>query len=876
MYNTIIQGGIIFLLIYTPVAYGAVTERPIVMLEFVSGGLFLVWLLKLLPWRWRDSSRLPVPCKIPIIGLFALLGLQMVPLPGALVERLSPNAYRLYTEAATQTAMAIPKWVPLSVCTQATETEVWKYLAYAMVFVLIIKNIRTSKQVNRLVYTILAVGTGEAIYGLSPYLFSYKQHSLFNISGTFVNKNHFAGYLEMGILLAFGMLFTRFEPPHSSSSEPTSPPSEEKYFKAAWVLLFLIGPMIVAHLLSGSRGGVMSLTAGLIVFLVLVGSRRLLRRWIFILLVVVPIVLGIVVMIGQDTFFQRLGTIPEMEAQDSFRWRWEFWRSAVHIFQDFPVLGSGLGTFAHLSDRYQTIRHSFRYLFPENDYLHLVSETGIIGVALVVWIGFLFFSRTGRAWKQRHSRWAVAIGAGGLSALGSLLIHSSGDFNLHIPSNALLFTVIAALTYVTAHTTRSQRHASPTRHLSPSALVNWYSLILFGGVCVGCYLFQVVEFYRGFVQYEHFTRAVTTQKMSSDNNTPNDQSVSLRAAIQHDKHNAAYYYALGRSLSRDDEDPREAHPPEQIANDLHEAETWLKRAILLDPANPEYYYELGLLSNRRGDCVKPQEADLAERSAQECATARYFLAALHNAPKWTGLREMIGAWYYQYDQDAAYRLLRELLRQDPGNILESPAIARDFREFSQFLYNIRMDYESDREAARAMPFQNVTSERCPANVLFHSEDNQAIELGNDDNSAEWKTSLVADTDRVKKVICLPEHLDAYNYAALKIYMKSGGSGNSVVRVSVDDHLITQPDQTISLGLQAYEIPFDISLLQGKTQINVYIRVIGALLTGNALQIMGDQDTPTTHSVLNYQTTNDLSSAEGVQTGEYMIRLVLRT
>jgi hypothetical protein len=106
-------------------------------------------------------------------------------------------------------------------------------------------------------------------------------------------------------------------------------------------------------------------------------------------------------------------------------------------------------------------------------------------------------------------------------------------------------------------------------------------------------------------------------------------------------------------------------------------------------------------------------------------------------------------------------------------------------------------------------------------------------------------------------------------------MNNGGNRHFSVQVSIDDHQIAEYQRTVPRAANWHEIPFDITLLRGKTKITVYIRVLGASKAGNYLQIGGDQDTPTTHSVFNVQTTNDLSPEEGVQTGEYMIRLVLR-
>ncbi len=237
------------------------------------------------------------------------------------------------------------------------------------------------------------------------------------------------------------------------------------------------------------------------------------------------------------------------------------------------------------------------------------------------------------------------------------------------------------------------------------------------------------------------------------------------------------------------------------------------------------------------------------------------------------MRKEVGLWYYHYDPEAAHQLLRALIVRDIAN---SPEHLQNTRDFSKFLYEIRMDYESDREAEQALPSKKKETEPCKANVVAQgSSDHQEIELGNDDGSAEWRTRLVSETLRVKKVICLPEDLDEYNYTAVKIYMNNGGNRDFLTQINIDDYLIKQYHHIVPRTAKWYEISFDKTLLQGKSRITVYIRVTDASETGNYLQIWGDQNTPTTHSVFNFDTTHDLSFDEGIQTGEYMIRLVLK-
>jgi O-antigen ligase len=322
-----------------------------------------------------------------------------------------------------------------------------------------INNIRSPRQIRRIIYVIVAIGLFESLYGMLEYfsgrqhIFFYKKSTSFSVSGTFVNKNHFAGYMEMVIPLTFSILFVRLEERSQTSSKKLVRFFQEKYMKVL-LLSFLLAIMIAAILLSGSRGGVVSFIGGILCLIILAYNRRLLRKRAVIVLLLFVISLGAAILIGYDLITTRLHTLTQLETELSFQLRRDIWKDTFSMFHDFLVFGSGLGTFSHIYPQYQSFVSELTIEYTENDYLQMLAETGIVGMIFVVCTGGIFFYTGLKAWKQRHSRWSIIVTAGGMSALVSLLVHSCIDFNLHIPSNSLLFSVIAALTYVTAHSQR--------------------------------------------------------------------------------------------------------------------------------------------------------------------------------------------------------------------------------------------------------------------------------------------------------------------------------------------------------------------------------------------------------------------------------------
>jgi tetratricopeptide (TPR) repeat protein len=429
--------------------------------------------------------------------------------------------------------------------------------------------------------------------------------------------------------------------------------------------------------------------------------------------------------------------------------------------------------------------------------------------------------------------------------------------------------------------------------LAPS---RYYSVILVAFVLVCCYFFRITELYYAFLNYEQFLDAVSQVEQSDSFSEPRgnplteenagvdyDITSRIMRAIRHDSKNAGYYAALGEYLYGYYEDIRSAENHDLRGQGLREAELWLQKALRYNPANPWYYYDLGRLSLIQGDCSDRQNVRSPDKR-DNCPAARYFLAALYNAPNTIFLRRQIGLWYYNYDQDLAFQMMREIIDRTAGHKLDDQELAYGIAEF---LYDMHLDYQADLAypISKEPEGSPQSSEACqPLKVVSglnrkeeHVRGAQEIEFGSDDDSPEWRTFLASEETRVKKVLCLPKNLDEYTYAGLKVFMNHGGSEKFVAQIYINDHLIKQYDQTDPVPYMAtwHEIPFDKLLLQGQSRIYVYIRVSGATRPKNCLQIWGDQDTPTTHSVFNFNTVDDLSYADGIQTGEYMIRLVVR-
>jgi len=120
------------------------------------------------------------------------------------------------------------------------------------------------------------------------------------------------------------------------------------------------------------------------------------------------------------------------------------WGGIVEMIGEYPLLGIGPGTFAFIFTQYQPPGLTRHYTMAHNDCLHFTSEVGLPLIAIVVWM-ILALYRKGFIKLKNPSRLVRGITVGALSGITSIVFHSISDFNLHIPANAIIFTILAAI-----------------------------------------------------------------------------------------------------------------------------------------------------------------------------------------------------------------------------------------------------------------------------------------------------------------------------------------------------------------------------------------------------------------------------------------------
>ena len=294
-------------------------------------------------------------------------------------------------------------------------------------------------------FLLILLGAVEALYGLAQaiggvdFIGSYYRGVGRIATGTLINRNHFAGMLNMTLPLGLGVLFSGY----ARRRRRDQPRSES--LALIWIVILASSIMGLAVLLSQSRGGTISLIATLLFLALLLGFGRKLSRgrnlsatvaWV---LLITTMGLGLVV--GVDALLERLGRL------DQDLERFTIYSDTLEMIEDEPVAGVGPGMYRWRFRPYQTVDVARLYDHAHNDYLESAAEWGV-PLALLVW-GFVLwrFSRAVTIFLVSRDPERRGLALGCSAAIFSIMTHSLVDFTLQLPALLMLFCAILGLAW---------------------------------------------------------------------------------------------------------------------------------------------------------------------------------------------------------------------------------------------------------------------------------------------------------------------------------------------------------------------------------------------------------------------------------------------
>ena len=419
------------LLMFGPLAFGAVEPWSIFVLEAGAVVLTLLWLAQ--QWLEGEIEILWNPLFFPMAAFAALIALQLI---------LGISAYR-----------------------HATIAGAMLYCAYGMLCFLVTQTLQRSSQARKIAVVLGLYGVTLAslalLQGISSNgkLFWLRTPRLGGwIYGSYVNHNHYAGVMELLAPVPLVISLSRLAQQNVR-------------------LLAGIGAavMVGTIFLSGSRGGMIAIFVQLIVLAVVLLRQKRSIRIVLAVGAFALVLISLLVWLGGKELTVRVTSISQdTRSEVSGGMRLSIDRDALRMFRQRPVIGWGLGTFPVVYPQFRSFYTNFFVNEAHNDYLQLLTEMGVLGFAAMIWFQTVLFFRV----RRKTGNWMSNVSgattlACGLSAVG-ILVHSLVDFNLQIPANAALFYAFCSIAAAPPLLQRSRKRrpvSSPQEEVLPASEV---------------------------------------------------------------------------------------------------------------------------------------------------------------------------------------------------------------------------------------------------------------------------------------------------------------------------------------------------------------------------------------------------------------------
>ena len=438
--------GLVFFIIGTiPILFAAV--QPWIW-AFYCICMMAAFLISL----WLNHSRVSgifggFSCAVLLFFLYTLF--LCLPLPPDILSRLSPVRYQILARAPGFWDSA-STWQTLSYNPQAGLSWWIFLLSLWLLFITVRMLCVYPKVLKTMVRIMIGIAIVEAVYGLFQalvpslgVLWTDVQAYMGDARGTFINRNNFAGFMEMVWPLALGFTIAQGGWQEDSSFKKIL---ASEYFSRQAFLALGIVVLLLSVFCSHSRAGIAGASLGFLTFLSLIHINRkgLSRGTWLTLLGIVTLLTVYSMIIGVGPIAERFLTLSEGDS------RLDFWRDSLLIVRDHPF-GIGLRNYEKVFPVYNvSLLSDNQLLYAHNDYLQLLIEAGWIAFLAVV-SGFAIFmwksARRIRRLNFRKNPLRFFLAAGAYSGLISMAFHSFFDFNLQIPANCVYFVVLLAIVY---------------------------------------------------------------------------------------------------------------------------------------------------------------------------------------------------------------------------------------------------------------------------------------------------------------------------------------------------------------------------------------------------------------------------------------------
>lgn len=400
---------------------------------------------------------------VALAGIAVVTAVQLIPLPLDWLTRVSPGTvaylarydlrYSVITDPFGDVTSALRHAV--SIAPARTILFIQLFAAAALLLVGLLRSLSRTTAM-RVTKGIVFVGFALALFGIAQkamlgdhafggmriYGFWQPEFLLSTPFGPFVNKNHFGGWMLMGIPLALSLAMVSVRDDNGRRRDLRQTLLWLSEPAGGRMLFYLVMALVMglSLMMTGSRSSIAALTLMVGGLAVVRGRQNSTRMTVVLVIAALAALAAGLQWAGSDARLDRFTTDSQ-----SLAMRLSIWRMSAGIVQAFPLLGTGLNTFGAASIVYQT-RGDMHYNEAHNDYVQLLVEGGLVTFLLVV-VAIVGVTRAVRARLASNddgteARWLRVGASAGLVAIG---LQALVEFSLQMPGNAVLCVVLMAL-----------------------------------------------------------------------------------------------------------------------------------------------------------------------------------------------------------------------------------------------------------------------------------------------------------------------------------------------------------------------------------------------------------------------------------------------
>jgi len=447
--------------------------------------------------------------------------------------------------------------------------ECGEVLLYAFLFLAILSNLHRQEHIQWIMVVLVFLGMGIAGYAIYQFATGSDQVWMFTTpykkrgTGTYISPNNLAGFLEMVLPLALATVLV-------SRAKPVL-----KVF-VGYAALVILGGLAV----SLSRGGWLATGIAMLALFAVLLRHRSYRLSAAALLVL--FLIGGAVLIPKAGFLKK--RVQEITAHDRLNdsARFDLWEPAYRLWQESPWWGIGPN---HYDYRFRVYRPQLEQQQPDrvhNDYLNTLTDWGVAGLALVLSAVALLGWGVMKTWSSvrgnsadlgggKSNKFAVVLGAS--LGLVAILIHSFLDFNMHIPANATVAITLMAILASTVRFATSDYWLS----LRPGSKITLTCVLLLGLTVLGWHEVQAAR------EYQRLAKAERAPAGSAA------KIAALESAFEVEPKNFATAYALGEAWRA-----RSWQGNTDYEDDARKAMEWFERSMKMNPYNGYGFLRYGM------------------------------------------------------------------------------------------------------------------------------------------------------------------------------------------------------------------------------------------------------------------------------------------